>query len=135
MRGSVFRPPHPATRLLHLRELLVQHILVQRFVLGLCSEGLLVLQHLLGVLQTDARSLYCRLEDIAPLLLGVGDGGGALSVANGVLGVPSMREADGGVFADFAADILDRILVSNFTHSGFLVVSGQWLVVSGGIKN
>lgn len=59
------------------------------------------MQRLLGVLQTDARSLYCRLEDIAPLLLGVGDGGGALSVANGVLCVPSMREADGGVFADF----------------------------------
>ena len=86
---------------------------------GSREESREVLRVLLGVLHTCAGSSNRRFELVALGLLAGSNGGGAGAVLHGVLGITAVRKAHGRVLANLAADVLDRILISNFSHSGF----------------
>ena len=104
---------------LGFRPLLVEDVAVQGLVLRLSSESQLVLSSLHGVLHTRLRCLDHVGELLTMLLLVFGNRSGTRAVLDGVLGIAAVRKAHGRVLANLAADVLDRILISNFSHSGF----------------
>ena len=101
---------------LGLRPLLVEDVAVQGLVLRLSSKSQLVLSSLHGVLHTRLRCLDHGGELLTVRLLVFGDGSGTRAVLHGVLGFAAVRKAHGRVLANLAADVLDRILISNFSH-------------------
>ena len=101
---------------LGFRPLLVEDVAVQGLVLRLSSESQLVLSSLHGVLHTRLRCLDHGGELLTVLRLASGNRSGTFAVLDGELGLPTVREAYCAGFANLAADVLNRVLVSNFSH-------------------
>ena len=110
-------PPEEALSA-QLAHFAVEDELIQGLVLRLGLESREVLRVLLGVLHTRARSGNRCFELVALLHLGRRNGRAALAVAHGVLGITAVSKAHGRVLANLAADVLDRVLISNFSHGG-----------------
>ena len=85
----------------------------------LLSESDFVGGILLRIQHTLAGGFHSGGELVAMCLLCTAYGRAALAVADGVLGITAVGKAHGRFLANLAADVLDRILISNFSHSGF----------------
>ena len=111
-------PPEEALSA-QLAHFAVEDELIQGLVLRLGLESREVLRVEFGVLHTCAGSGNRRFELIALLRLVRRNGRGTGAVLHGVLGITAVGKAHGRVLANLAADVLDRVLISNFSHGGF----------------
>ena len=102
---------------LGFRPFLVEDIPIDGLVLRLCSEGELVLRCLYGVLQASLGGFADRSELLAVCDLLLARRGRTFAVLDGVLGVAAVSKTHGGIFSDFAAHILYRILITYFCHN------------------
>ena len=119
MRYNSLALPAETALLRQLAHLVVEDVLVQGLVLRLLSESDFVGGILLRIQHTLAGGFHSGGELVAMCLLCTAYGRAALAVADGVLGITAVGKAHGRVLANLAADVLDRVLISNFSHSGF----------------